>query len=96
MVAFRRAVADAPLQSWQSFNEGDVVAFARGSVGFLALNRGDMPFRGQLQTQLPSGVYTDILGESSISVRPDGTAQVEIGSVKALALLGPMQNAGAE
>lgn len=89
MISFRQAVADALVQGWQSFDDGSVIAFSRGQVGFLAINRGDGSFWGKVATSLPSGVYVDLIGNTTVHVEVDGQAQVEIGALSALALLRP-------
>ena len=91
MVAFRHAVRHSPVQAWQSFSNGDCVAFSRGRDGFLALNRADSAFEGKVQTQLLPGRYANILGDQAFEVDSLGQVQLRVDSISAVALLSQEQ-----
>ena len=87
MTHFRQATAGAPAQGWQNFADGDVIAFSRGSIGFLALNRAESPFHGEMEIQLQPGQYRDLIGGSVVLVKPGGQVHIDLRPLGALALL---------
>jgi alpha-amylase len=94
MVGFRKAVAGtAVTHTWD--NSGDAVAFARGSVGFVAINNGTSAITPTINTGLPAGTYCDVLsgGKSgnacvgrSVTVAADGTATVTLSTQTAVVI----------
>ncbi|KAK9813864.1 hypothetical protein WJX73_002356 [Symbiochloris irregularis] len=62
MVGFHSAVGHAPVANWQTYADGDMIAFSRGAVGFLAINRADTDVAELVDTGLPTGMYKDIIG----------------------------------
>ena len=97
MVAFRQAVADAPLENWWD-NGRDQIAFSRGDRGFLALNRAtDRRLDRVLQTDLPAGNYCNIARNdfdterntcsgSTLTVNDRGELNVRLEPMGAIAL----------
>ena len=63
MVAFRRIVKSAPVNKFSS-NGVNQVAFSRGDLGFVAINREDRPFVARVATDLLDGSYCNLLDES--------------------------------
>ncbi|WP_091179221.1 alpha-amylase [Paramicrobacterium humi] len=59
MVSFHNAVGDAPVT--REWSEGDAAAWARGDLGFVALNAGAEPITTTLDTGLPAGDYCDVI-----------------------------------
>lgn len=57
MVAFHNAVATARGVTRIQERGDDVLAYGRGDVGFVVLNRSDADYEGVFQTGLPEGVY---------------------------------------
>lgn len=64
-----------------------MVAFSRGAVGFLAINRADTPADELLDTGLPAGIYKELIGGGTVTVGQSGQAQLHIDSLAAVALL---------
>lgn len=87
MVKFHNTAGSAPVANWQSFADGDMIAFSRGAAGFLAINRADRDIDQLVYTGLPAGMYTDIIGGGALSVESAGQAQLQIDGLTALALL---------
>ncbi|GAC1659487.1 MAG: carbohydrate-binding module family 20 domain-containing protein [Gemmatimonadaceae bacterium] len=94
MIAFRRAAAGADVNHWWS-DGANAIAFSRGSVGFVAINREPAPVTAAIATGLPAGVYCDVLtggrnGAScvgtSVSVGATGTVQITLGSNRAIVI----------
>lgn len=67
MVNFRIISADSPISMWYD-NSKSHVAFSRGNRAFIAFNHEDTDFDMVLKTNLPPGIYCDI-----ISGQRDGT-----------------------
>jgi alpha-amylase len=99
MVGFRDFTADSPtVTNWWS-NPSDVnqIAFGRGSVGFVAINRSGEPLSQTLQTGMPVGTYCDVVNGDlaaggrtctglAVAVAADGTAHLEIPALQAVAI----------
>jgi alpha-amylase len=62
MVAFRRATAAvSTVTDW--WDDGaNQIAFGRGNLGFVVINREDAPLMRSFQTQMPAGRYCDVVG----------------------------------
>ncbi len=94
MVGFRRRTAGAPITAWWD-NGANVIAFSRGSLGFVAISREAQPVEVTVSTTLPAGWYCDLLsggrvngvcrGES-VEVRSDGTVTLRLQQDRAVAL----------
>ncbi|MEJ6475175.1 alpha-amylase family protein [Pseudoalteromonas piscicida] len=76
-------------------NGNNQIAFSRGNLGFVAINRESASFDQRLQTGLSAGTYCDVLSggiESercigrTVEVDTNGYAQVHIGAMDALAI----------
>ena len=71
MVGFRNATqAAAEVTDWWS-NNANQIAFGRGRLGFVAINREAQPLTHTFQTQLPQGRYCNVVQGS---LTADGTA----------------------
>ncbi|OLR92302.1 glycosidase [Actinokineospora bangkokensis] len=93
MVGFRNAVGSAPVVNWWS-NGGNAIAFGRGSLGFVAINREPFAVTQSFQTSLPAGSYCDLQhadpGPSCAvkrTVGADGRMAVTIGAGDAVAVV---------
>ena len=84
MVAFRKAVATLPLGSWHIADS--VVAFSRGSKGQILINTGDLPVETKVATNLPDGLYEDLLGGVAIIVA-NGRARATLAPQSAAVVL---------
>ncbi len=60
MVGFRAATrATQTVDHWWD-NGGNQIAFGRGKLGFVVINRGERPLQERLQTGLPEGDYCNL------------------------------------
>jgi alpha-amylase len=94
MVEFRRAVAETPMTQWWD-NGANAIAFSRGTLGFIAINRENVTLTDSILTDLPPGTYCDrlsggrVAGEcvgSSIVVTPDSRVHLALGANSAVVL----------
>lgn len=73
MVGFHNTVnspsASANALSAWTAPSSEQVAFARGSVGFVAINNADADWSAEFTTTLPAGTYCDV-----VAGPPDGDA----------------------
>ncbi|KAH9987051.1 glycoside hydrolase family 13 protein [Russula vinacea] len=60
MVGFRNNVGDAPLVGWVA-TSSQQIAFARGSLGFVAINNWDSAWSATFSTGLPAGSYCNVI-----------------------------------
>ena len=60
MVAFRRAVRNAPVSHWWS-NGNNAIGFARDGRGYVVVNRENTAVGGAFDTGLPAGTYCDLV-----------------------------------
>jgi alpha-amylase len=61
MVGFRHATQAVPaITDWWS-NSANQIGFGRGNLGFVAINREDVPLSHTFQTQLPQGRYCNLV-----------------------------------
>ncbi|PZV15758.1 MAG: ATPase [Leptolyngbya sp.] len=71
MVGFRNATqAVAQVTDWWS-NQANQIAFGRGELGFVVINREAVPLTHRFQTQLPQGRYCNVVQGG---LAADGTA----------------------
>jgi alpha-amylase len=71
MVGFRNATqAVAEVTDWWS-NQANQIAFGRGDLGFVVINREAVPLTHRFQTQLPQGRYCNVVQGG---LAADGTA----------------------
>jgi alpha-amylase len=95
MVSFRKATAGVPqVTDW--WDDGsNQIAFGRGKLGFVVINREAAPLTRAFQTSLPAGSYCDVVaGERSagtctgatIMVDSSGTAQITAPAGAAVAI----------
>eukprot|EP00437_Effrenium_voratum_P002344 CAMPEP_0181435508 /NCGR_PEP_ID=MMETSP1110-20121109/20369_1 /TAXON_ID=174948 /ORGANISM="Symbiodinium sp., Strain CCMP421" /LENGTH=524 /DNA_ID=CAMNT_0023559045 /DNA_START=49 /DNA_END=1621 /DNA_ORIENTATION=+ len=91
MVAWRRSAASAELQGFTATDDGNSVFFCRGSAACVALNRGQGSWKTTVKTTLPAGRYYDVMRASDVTACPvvtvnqDGTADIEVPSLSAVA-----------
>ena len=92
VVRWRREAAGAPIDNWFA-QGGDSVAFSRNGRAFIALNRDSgSSFGATLQTGLPAGTYCNVIVSDDVASCPtvqvgsDGTAQVSVPQLSAVAL----------
>ena len=98
MVEFRNVTSSRfELSNWWD-NGNHQIAFGRGDLGFLAINREDNARLTQtLQTGMPAGRYCDIVNGNfdkaaktcsgpTITVNQDGTASFDVASINAAAI----------
>ncbi|MDN3577002.1 alpha-amylase family protein [Chitinimonas viridis] len=94
MVAFRRAVAGAPVANWWD-NGGNAIAFSRGDKGFVLINRETADLNRSFDTGLPAGSYCDVLAGGKqagtclgrvVVVGADGKASLNLGGNAAVVL----------
>jgi alpha-amylase len=90
MVAFRNATAGQAMTKVQTARP-NTLAFARGNVGFVALNNDASPWQATLDTGLAAGTYCNIVhglrsssgtscASDSVVVDGNGRATVDIGT----------------
>ncbi|KFB47455.1 AGAP012230-PA-like protein [Anopheles sinensis] len=86
MIRFRNLAWGTPVQHWWD-NGNNQIAFARGTVGFVAFNLEPVDMNVILQTGLPAGIYCDVIsgakeGETCtgqrVIVEPNGFASIFI------------------
>ncbi len=97
MVGFRNATqTEFTLTNWWD-NGNSQIAFGRGGLGFVAINRENGRLTRTLQTGMPAGQYCDIVNGNfnsdagscsgpTITVNGDGTAQFDVKQIGASAI----------
>jgi alpha-amylase len=95
MVEFRNVTLPSwTVDNWWD-NGGNRIAFGRGNLGFVAINRSDQPMSEQLQTSLAPGSYCDVIsgalnGNSctgtTVDVHPGGAALFRVPAMTAVAI----------
>ena len=60
MVKFRNIVGNESMANWWT-NDGNQIAFSRGNNGFIAINNDNFNLNQKLKTNLPQGVYCDVI-----------------------------------
>jgi alpha-amylase len=60
MVSFRRLVAGSDVNHWWD-NGANAIAFSRGALGFVAINRESTTVDTSIATGMPPGTYCDLL-----------------------------------
>lgn len=75
MVSFRNAAGNAPISKWYD-NDASHVAFSRGNRAFIAFNHQDIDFDIVLKTNLPPGIYCDIISGQRAGKRCTGSTLV--------------------
>ena len=98
MIGFRNATQAAPaIERWWD-NGNDQIAFARGELGYLVVNREELPtLTRAFETGLPEGTYCDVYagGRSpdgrgcvgaTVEVGAAGQAEITVGPLSAVAI----------
>ncbi|MBG0817691.1 carbohydrate-binding module family 20 domain-containing protein [Planomonospora sp. ID82291] len=85
MVGFHRAVAGTPVANW--YDNGDnLIAFSRGSRGWVAINNQSGSVTRTFATGLPAGTYPNVAGSGSVTVDGGGDASVTVPAKGAVAI----------
>ena len=94
MVAFRRVVAGTATTNWWS-NGTNAIAFSRGALGFVAINREAAAVTVATPTGLPAGTYCDRItggkvasacAGTSVTVAAGGTVSFSLPATTAVAI----------
>ena len=85
MVGFHTATDGQPVEELAV--DGQVVSFARGDVGFAAFNDDAAERTLTVVTGLAAGAYDDLVGEGTVTVAEDGTAEITLPAYGAMGLL---------
>jgi alpha-amylase len=89
MVQFHNQVADAPLMNWWSDGKNQI-AFGRGDLGFVVINRDSEALNQTFQTGLSPGFYCNVVAagecESEVKVNWRGEATVTVEGMGAIAI----------
>ncbi|MBW4514778.1 MAG: alpha-amylase family protein [Timaviella obliquedivisa GSE-PSE-MK23-08B] len=75
MVSFHNLSANQSLTHWWS-NGGNQIAFGRGNIGFVVINREAQPLTQTFQTGLSSGFYCNVVVANAIGCSP--TEEVKV------------------
>lgn len=98
MIGFRKATAGVPTVTDWWDDGSNRIAFGRGNLGFVIINRETSPLARTFQTELPKGVYCDVVGGAlasgagractgaSITVDSSGAAAVTVPANGAVAI----------
>eukprot|EP00928_Gymnodinium_smaydae_P068857 TRINITY_DN5214_c0_g1_i1.p1 TRINITY_DN5214_c0_g1~~TRINITY_DN5214_c0_g1_i1.p1 ORF type:complete len:207 (-),score=41.57 TRINITY_DN5214_c0_g1_i1:339-959(-) len=92
MIAWRRVAGQSPEELFQEGEGGNRIAFSRGSVAFVALNRDLSTWTAALKTTLPAGSYCDVAQSDDITSCPtvavdsSGFVQVQVPPLKVVAI----------
>jgi len=89
MVAWRRTAGASPVQNFAA--DGDTLAFCRGAVACLALNRKNATAQLEFRVSLPDGQYCDVLQSVDAASCPrvkvqDGIARLTLPGVGGVAM----------
>ncbi len=97
MVEFRNVTSSAfTVNNWWS-NGSNQIAFSRGNLGFVAINKESSSLTRSFQTGLPAGTYCNVTNGqlnaagtgctgSTVTVASDGTANITLASWTAVAI----------
>jgi alpha-amylase len=93
MISFYNQATNAPLTRWWS-NGSNQIAFGRGAVGFVVINRESEPLTQTFQTSLPSGFYCNVIAAEAIGcssseevkVNWRGQITLTVGGMEAIAI----------
>jgi len=94
MIAFRKLVAGTDVNHW--WDDGsNAIAFSRGGLGFVAINREATTLATMIATGMPPGTYCDLLtgglvgtscAGATVVVDATGAAQVNLAPMRAIAI----------
>lgn len=85
MVGWHNAAAHLPVRNWWS-DGSDVIAFSKGTRGFVTINNSDSPLTRTFATGLPEGTYTDVIGRGEVTVDASGNATITVPAKDAVAI----------
>ncbi|MEU9891189.1 carbohydrate-binding module family 20 domain-containing protein [Sphaerisporangium sp. NPDC051011] len=85
MVGFHNAVRGTSVANW-SAPSSSVIAFSRGSTGWVAINNGNGSYTGTFATGLAAGTYANLTGGGTVTVGSGGTATVTVPPKAAVAI----------
>ncbi|CAE7424067.1 amy [Symbiodinium pilosum] len=92
MVAWRQSAGTSGLEAFVASDDGNGIVFCRGGAACVALNRGSGSWKLTAKFTLPAGKYRDVIRAADISacpvveVRSNGSADIEVPSMSAVAL----------
>ena len=86
MVRFRKHVAGTGINAWWD-NGVNAIAFSRGNRGFVAINRESTSLTATVPAGLPAGTYQDLIAGSSVTVAANGTIQLNLPPLTAIAII---------
>lgn len=97
MIGFRAHTTGAWSVNNAWSNGFQQIAFSRGSLGFVSINRENFSMDRTLQSGMPAGVYCDVLsgsfdltsracGGRTVTVAANGTVRVQLGAQQAFAI----------
>ena len=85
MVAFRRALSDAPVLNWQA--QGELVSFSRGRRGHVVMNAGSEPLEIRVATSIDDGSYASLLTDGARATVASGRLSMTLQPHSAAAFL---------
>ncbi|MFI6509279.1 carbohydrate-binding module family 20 domain-containing protein [Streptosporangium sp. NPDC050855] len=85
MARFNRVVNGTPVANWYD-NGNNVIAFSRGTKGWVAINNEGASVTRTFTTGLPAGTYANAAGSGSVTVSSGGTASVTVPARGAVAI----------
>jgi len=98
MVAWRRTAGTAGVTNFQKFG-GNTIAFCRGNVACIALNRGGSTWSATVNFNVPAGTYCNVIEDDDpstcdrVTVHSDGSASISVPYQRAVAVhVGKMAN----
>ena len=86
MVKFRSIAAGEGVTDFISGQNGDAIAFGRGSKAFVVINRSSSTWTATFKTGLPAKEYTDALKTLGKVTVKDGSVQMSVPAMKSVAL----------
>jgi len=102
MVAWRRTAGSTNVSDFEQDDTGNAIAFHRGGVAFVALNRGENnSWSAWMRTGLPQGSYCDVIQNDDVAscphveVNASGVAWITVPPLRAVALHVQKRFAGA-
>lgn len=90
MVRFRNQTDSAFYTTKMWSDRPGTLAYSRGRLGFVAINRDGQSLQAQIPTDLPDGVYCDLLTSDASSLRKSCGRQVNVVGGRAQVSLPPM------
>jgi alpha-amylase len=93
MVAWRNTAGTSGMSNWQDGSNNDQIAFSRGNVAFIAMNRGSSTWTNfTFKTGLKPGNYCNIIVSDDVTscpvvvVNSNGEINTNVPSLSAVAI----------